>query len=42
MNLDELFIQGGLYNLKSNETERRQKIEDVLKRTNNLEENDEN
>ena len=34
MNLDELFIQGGLYNLSSSEAERRKKIEDVLKRTN--------
>jgi len=26
MNLDELFIQGGLYNLNSSEVERKQKI----------------
>ncbi len=38
MNLDELFIQGGLYNLSSSEAERRKKIEDVLKRTNKDEE----
>lgn len=30
MNLNELFIQGGLYNLNSSEAERRQKIEDIL------------
>jgi hypothetical protein len=30
MNLNELFIQGGLYNLSSSEAERRQKIEDIL------------
>ena len=29
--LDQMFIQGGLYNLKSSEAERRQKIEDLLK-----------
>lgn len=26
-----MFIQGGLYNLKSSDAERRQKIEDLLK-----------
>lgn len=30
MNLNELFIQGGLYNLNSSEAERRKKIEDIL------------
>jgi hypothetical protein len=38
MNLDELFIQGGLYNLNSSEAERKQKIEDLLKRRNQDEE----
>ena len=32
MNLDELFIQGGLYNLNSSDSERKQKIEELLKR----------
>lgn len=33
MNLNELFIQGGLYNLNSSEAERRKKIEDILLKT---------
>lgn len=33
MNLNELFIQGGLYNLSSSEAERRKKIEDILLKT---------
>ena len=40
MNLDELFIQGGLYNLNSSDAERRQKIEDLLKRRNVNEDNE--
>lgn len=40
MNLDELFIQGGLYNLNSTDMQRKQKIEDLLKKRNNDEEND--
>ena len=40
MNLDELFIQGGLYNLNSSETERKQKIEELLKRRQEDEEGD--
>lgn len=32
MNLDELFIQGGLYNLNSSDSERKEKIEELLKR----------
>ena len=32
MNLTEIFIQGGLYNLNSSEAERRKKIEDLLKK----------
>ncbi len=39
MNLDELFIQGGLYNLNSSDVERKQKIEELLKRRNKDEEN---
>ena len=39
MNLDELFIQGGLYNLNSSESERKQKIEELLKRRQKDEEN---
>ena len=31
--MDDILIQGGLYNLNSSESERRQKIEDVLKKT---------
>lgn len=31
--MDDILIQGGLYNLNSSELERRQKIEDVLKKT---------
>ena len=34
MNLNEIFIQGGLYNLNSSEAERRKKIEDLLKKSN--------
>ena len=30
MNLNELFIQSGLYNLSSSEAERRKKIEAIL------------
>ena len=33
MDLNELFIQGGLYNLNSSEDERRKKIEDILLKT---------
>lgn len=32
MNLDQIFIQGGLFNLKSSEAERRQKLEDLFKK----------
>ena len=32
MDLDEMFIQGGLYNLKSSDAERKQKIEGLLKK----------
>ncbi len=32
MGLDQLFIQGGLYNLNSSDADRKQKIEDILKR----------
>ena len=39
MNLDELFIQGGLYNLNSSDTERKQKIEQLLKRRKKDEQN---
>lgn len=31
--MDDILIQGGLYNLNSSQSERRQKIEDVLKKT---------
>lgn len=42
MSLNELFIQGGLYNLNSSEAERRKKIEDILLKTRkDIEENDE-
>ncbi len=41
MNLDELFIQGGLYNLNSSDLERKKKIEDVLKKTNRDDDDDE-
>jgi hypothetical protein len=30
--MDEILIQGGMYNLNSSESERRQKIEDILKK----------
>lgn len=32
MNLDQIFIQGGLYNLQSSEAERRQKLQDLFKK----------
>lgn len=32
MNLDQIFIQGGLYNLKSSDAERKQKLEDLFKK----------
>ena len=41
MNLNELFIQGGLYNLNSSEAERRKKIEDILLKRRKDNENDE-
>lgn len=40
MNLDQLLIQGGLYNLNSSEAERKQKIYGLLKRQNINEDND--
>lgn len=36
-NMDEILIQGGMYNLNSSESERRQKIGDILKKTGSLE-----
>ena len=35
--MDEILIQGGMYNLNSSESQRRQKIGDILKKTGNLE-----
>lgn len=40
MNLDEIFIQAGLYNQKSTESERRERLEDLLKKKNIYEELD--
>lgn len=33
--MEQLFIQGGLFNLKSSEAERREKLENILKRQKN-------
>lgn len=35
--MDEILIQGGMFNLNSSEGQRRQKIEDILKKTGNSE-----
>lgn len=40
MNLDEIFIQAGLYNQKSTDTERRERLQDLLKKKNIYEELD--
>lgn len=40
MNLDEIFIQAGLYNQKSTDSERRERLEDLLKKKNIYEELD--
>jgi len=39
-NLDEILIQAGMYNERSTETERREKLEDVLKKKKNENDDD--